>query len=171
MTIVITLAGVLLIVRDGIQAGSWLGDSLALATAVGMATALTLTRKSGKDLSMTPAIGGFISVLVALPVVGVRGLDDAHNWSPLSGHRRAHRHPPGRRTTRPRAKLHLSPPKWRCFFLLETVLTPVWVWFIFSEVPTANSLMGGAIVIVADSSAQPLATLGARPPPTTARVA
>ena len=30
------------------------------------------------------------------------------------------------------------------FYLLETVLAPVWVWVIFSEVPTRNSLIGGS---------------------------
>ena len=35
------------------------------------------------------------------------------------------------------------------FYLLETVLAPVWVWMIFSEVPTRNSMIGGTILIVA----------------------
>jgi drug/metabolite transporter (DMT)-like permease len=34
------------------------------------------------------------------------------------------------------------------FFLLETVLTPIWMWAIFSEAPSTLSLLGGAIVIV-----------------------
>ena len=35
------------------------------------------------------------------------------------------------------------------FYLLETVLAPVWVWAIFSEVPSRNSLIGGVILIAA----------------------
>ena len=35
------------------------------------------------------------------------------------------------------------------FYLLETVLAPVWVWLIFSEAPSRNSLIGGTILIVA----------------------
>ncbi len=35
------------------------------------------------------------------------------------------------------------------FYLLETVLAPVWVWMIFSEVPSRNSLIGGVILITA----------------------
>ncbi len=35
------------------------------------------------------------------------------------------------------------------FYLLETVLAPVWVWAIFEEVPSTHSLIGGTILIVA----------------------
>jgi drug/metabolite transporter (DMT)-like permease len=34
------------------------------------------------------------------------------------------------------------------FYLLETVFAPVWVWLIFAEVPSRNSLIGGTILIV-----------------------
>ena len=32
------------------------------------------------------------------------------------------------------------------FFLLDVVLTPVWVWLIFDEIPTTQALIGGSIV-------------------------
>ena len=35
------------------------------------------------------------------------------------------------------------------FYLLETVLAPVWVWAIFAEVPSSNTLIGGSILIAA----------------------
>jgi drug/metabolite transporter (DMT)-like permease len=35
------------------------------------------------------------------------------------------------------------------FFLLETVLTPIWMWGIFGEVPSPFALTGGAVVIIA----------------------
>ena len=34
------------------------------------------------------------------------------------------------------------------FFLLETVLTPVWIWLIFGEVPTRAVMIGGTVVIL-----------------------
>ena len=34
------------------------------------------------------------------------------------------------------------------FFLLETVLTPVWIWMIFGEVPSGAVLAGGLVVIL-----------------------
>jgi len=33
------------------------------------------------------------------------------------------------------------------FFLLDTVLTPIWIWLLFGEVPTQRAMVGGAIVI------------------------
>jgi drug/metabolite transporter (DMT)-like permease len=38
------------------------------------------------------------------------------------------------------------------FFLLETVLTPVWMWGIFGEIPSLLALLGGAVVISALSA-------------------
>ena len=35
------------------------------------------------------------------------------------------------------------------FYLLETVLAPVWVWMIFGEEPTTRSLIGGVILVTA----------------------
>jgi drug/metabolite transporter (DMT)-like permease len=34
------------------------------------------------------------------------------------------------------------------FFLLETTLTPVWIWMIFGERPSTYALIGGSIVVV-----------------------
>ena len=44
---------------------------------------------------------------------------------------------------------YLSGPEVAMFYLLETVLAPVWVWLIFSEAPSRNALIGGTILIVA----------------------
>ena len=35
------------------------------------------------------------------------------------------------------------------FYLLETILAPVWVWMIFTEQPTDAALLGGAIILAA----------------------
>ena len=43
---------------------------------------------------------------------------------------------------------YLSAPEVAMFYLLETVLAPVWVWMIFSEVPSRQSMIGGTILIV-----------------------
>ncbi len=34
------------------------------------------------------------------------------------------------------------------FYLLETVLAPIWVWWVFGETVETAVLMGGAIVLV-----------------------
>jgi drug/metabolite transporter (DMT)-like permease len=44
---------------------------------------------------------------------------------------------------------YISGPEVAMFYLLETVLAPVWVWLIFTETPTTQSLIGGSILIAA----------------------
>jgi drug/metabolite transporter (DMT)-like permease len=35
------------------------------------------------------------------------------------------------------------------FYLLETVLAPIWVWLIFAETPAPMTLVGGGILVAA----------------------
>jgi drug/metabolite transporter (DMT)-like permease len=44
---------------------------------------------------------------------------------------------------------YLSAPEVGMFYLLETILAPIWVWLVFAETPTTQTLMGGAILIFA----------------------
>jgi drug/metabolite transporter (DMT)-like permease len=41
----------------------------------------------------------------------------------------------------------LSGPEVAMFYLLETVLTPIWVWLVFAERPSDPTLVGGIIII------------------------
>ena len=34
------------------------------------------------------------------------------------------------------------------FFLLETILGPIWVWLVIKEQPTLETIIGGAVIIV-----------------------
>ena len=43
---------------------------------------------------------------------------------------------------------YISGPEVAMFYLLETVLAPIWVWMIFAEAPSRYSLIGGGILIV-----------------------
>jgi drug/metabolite transporter (DMT)-like permease len=44
---------------------------------------------------------------------------------------------------------YISGPEVAMFYLLETVLAPVWIWLIFGETPTSAALAGGAIITTA----------------------
>jgi drug/metabolite transporter (DMT)-like permease len=44
---------------------------------------------------------------------------------------------------------YLSAPEVGMFYLLETVLAPIWVWLIFAETPTTMTLVGGGILVAA----------------------
>ena len=151
-----SLIGVIIIVWDsfsmanaaasgggGVLTNNLLGDLLALAACLTLALVLTLARWSGTDQSMSPAFGS----LLAAACVGAfasPGTLSVESWGwlclngliviPLS------------------SALMIMGPKYLAasvvamFFLLETVLTPVWMWLIFGEVPTERGLLGGAII-------------------------
>jgi len=139
------LAGVVLIVQGGIAHETLVGDAFAVATTLCLASALTTTRSSGRDMSLTPGLAGLFAAIVAFAVADSLALTAAQ-WPymainaiivlPLSS-----------------ALLALGPryipaAEVAMFYLLETVLAPLWVWLVVAEQPTGYSLAGGAIIIV-----------------------
>ena len=140
------IAGVLIIVGDSIGSGTLLGDLMGLCSAFLIAAAITVSRSSGEDMGFTSLVGVFLPFLVAAAMVGQIGFRvDAPWWiifngaviMPLSFFCLA---------SGPR---YISGGEVAMFYLLETVLAPVWVWMIFAEVPSRNSLIGGAILVAA----------------------
>lgn len=141
-----TMIGVVIIVSDGVETGNWLGDLTSLLAAIILAFSLVRTRQSGKDLSLSGCLGGMVSGLFALPMAIVfSGLPGAPWWIalnvlifvPLSGFSL---------TLAPR---YIPAPQVAIFFLLETVLAPIWVWLIFADIPSDKTLIGGIIVLIA----------------------
>ncbi|PLX34876.1 MAG: EamA/RhaT family transporter [Hyphomicrobiales bacterium] len=140
------LSGVALIVGDGVGRGGLWGDLLAVGVAFGMAAALTLTRWSGRDMSLTPGPGHLFSSFLALFFAAPVMLEPAQwGWLGINGFFVV----PlalGMLALGPR---YISAPEVSMFFLLETVLAPIWVWLILDEHPSRMSLVGGTIVIAA----------------------
>lgn len=144
LAILATMVGVMIIVSDGLQTGNWMGDVTSLMAAIVLAYSLVRTRQSGKDLSLSGCLGGMISGLFALPLaIAFSGMPGAPWWIalnvlifvPLSGFSL---------TLAPR---YIPAPQVAIFFLLETVLAPIWVWLVFAETPTDKTLLGGVIVL------------------------
>jgi len=140
------IVGVLMIVYDSIGHGTLFGDFMALCSAFFVAAAITVSRSSSDDMGFTSLIGVVFPFLVAIFMVGQAGYRvDAPWWiifngavvMPLSFFCLA---------SGPR---YISGGEVAMFYLLETVLAPVWVWMIFAEMPSHNSLIGGAILIIA----------------------
>ncbi len=139
------LVGVLIIVGNGVSTGHLFGDLMALASAFCIASALTITRASGKNMGFTPLVAVALPLLVAMVMVRQTGYHVEAPWwivlngaiiMPLSFFCLA---------SGPR---FLSAPEVAMFYLLETVLAPVWVWLIFNDVPSRQSMIGGTILIV-----------------------
>jgi drug/metabolite transporter (DMT)-like permease len=139
--------GVFIIVQEGLSGGHFLGDLSALLAAMTIALAITLTRLSGRDMGFAALISAIVPALVAgLLVANQGGLQmAAPGWTMLNG-------------------LVLVPTAFYClalapsyisgatvgmFYLLETILAPVWIWMIFKEVPSSQTLIGGGILLSA----------------------
>jgi drug/metabolite transporter (DMT)-like permease len=142
----VMLVGVLIIVGDGIGAGNLFGDTMALATAFLIASAITVSRSTGRDMGFTSLVAVIVPFVIAAAMVSKTGLSVAAPWwiifngaivMPISFFCLA---------TGPR---YISGPEVAMFYLLETVLAPVWVWLIFAEAPTTQSMIGGTILVVA----------------------
>lgn len=139
------IGGVLVIVGGSIGTGHVFGDLMAVVSAFCIASAITISRSSGKDMGFTALVGVLFPCLVAAFMVSRTGFQVEAPWwiifngaviMPISFFCLAN------------GPKYLSGPEVAMFYLLETVLAPIWVWMIFSEVPTTNSLIGGAILIV-----------------------
>ena len=146
LAMAVMISGVLIIVGDSIGTGNLFGDFMALCSSFLIASAITISRSSGEDMGFTALIGVIFPCAVAAFMVSGTGLQVEAPWwiifngaviMPVSFFCLA---------TGPR---YISGPEVAMFYLLETVLAPIWVWMIFYETPTRNSLIGGVILIVA----------------------
>jgi drug/metabolite transporter (DMT)-like permease len=140
------VCGVALIVQDGLSSGHMFGDAMAALNALILASAITISRKSGADMGLVPLVTAIIPGLAALIMLPGGALQIEQPafilfkglvMIPLAFFCLA---------TGPR---YLSAPEVGMFYLLETILAPIWVWVIFTERPSSQTLIGGSILIVA----------------------
>ncbi|MFN7102505.1 MAG: DMT family transporter [Pseudorhizobium sp.] len=146
LTMVAMAAGVALIVAGGLEGGGLIGDLLAALTSALLAGAITIARKTRLDMGFVPLVATALPALIGAGFVGHHGFSlEAPVWIVFDG---AVMIPLAFwcLATGPR---YLSGPEVGMFYLLETILAPIWVWMIFAEVPAAQTLVGGAILVLA----------------------
>jgi len=145
-TMAVMIVGVLIIVGSSLGTGHLFGDLMGLCSAFFIACAITISRSSGKDMGFTALVGVILPCMVAAFMVSKGGFQVEAPWwilfngaviMPISFFCLAN------------GPKYISGAEVAMFYLLETVLAPVWVWMIFSEVPSRNSLVGGVILITA----------------------
>jgi drug/metabolite transporter (DMT)-like permease len=146
MAMTAMIFGVGLIVQDGISSGHTFGDAMALLSALILAAAITVGRASRRDMGFVPLLAAIFPAILGFGMAMPSGISIEHPaWIIFNG---AIMMPVAFwcLATGPR---YLSAPEVGMFYLLETVLAPIWVWFIFSETPATMTLVGGAILIAA----------------------
>jgi len=147
MAMVAMTFGVGLIVSDGLQTGNMIGNGLALFTSLLLSLIITISRKARTGMGFAPLFAAIVPCLVGLYMVGGPAgiVLPQPGWLALNG-----------LVVIPIAfwclatgPKYISGPEVAMFYLLETILAPVWMWMIFSEAPTRLGLIGGAIIVVA----------------------
>lgn len=140
------VVGILIIVGDSIGTGHLFGDFLALMSALMIAIAITLSRATDRAMGFTPLVGVILPFCLSVTMVGNAGYQvDAPWWIVFNGAIIM----PVSFFCLAAGPRYIPAPEVAMFYLLETVLAPVWVWLIFSETPSRNSLIGGTILVVA----------------------
>ncbi|KEA61974.1 Membrane protein [Marinobacterium lacunae] len=145
ISILVAIAGVLCVFYSSLGQAGQLGDLLALLLAFVMASALTLLRRM-PELPRLPLVAGsgLVTALMCLPVSTPFALEpSSYGWLALMG-----------LLQMPLASLlifsatrHLPSAEVSLFLLIETVLGPVWVWWILGESLPGPTLLGGALIV------------------------
>lgn len=149
----LAVLGVAVIVRDSLQFGNIFGDVLALICACCTAATFTIIRASRKNLATSLALGSLLSAVIALlffPINLGALLEPAYAgapgwlWVVLNGLVIV----PLSSALIANGPRYLPSADVSMFFLLETALTPIWVWMLFAEAPNRAVLWGGGLVIL-----------------------
>lgn len=146
ITMLAMIVGVGLIVGDGIDGGHWVGDLLSAISALTTACALTIGRRSKRDMGFMPMLATIIPAALGLSYALPAGLV-IHDplWIILDGGLMM----PLAFWCLASGTRYLSGPEVAMFYLLETILAPVWIWMIFAEAPSRMTLIGGLVMMLA----------------------
>ena len=146
ISIIITFLAILYIFFDSLKLGNFYGDILGFITAIGLAVG-AITIRSAKSRNLVPAavvgklfvatfalffIESFVLIgndLVIVPLMCVLCVAIPFVLVTIAPR------------FIPAAEVNL-------FFLLETIIGPIWVWFIIKEQPSIETLQGGVVIIL-----------------------
>jgi drug/metabolite transporter (DMT)-like permease len=146
VTMLVMVAGVALIVSDGLSSGHLDGDLLAVATALALAGAITVGHATRIEMGLVPLVATILPAALSLAFLGSGGLQvETPGWIIFDGAVMI----PLAFWCLATGPKYLSGPEVGMFYLLETVLAPVWIWAIFQEAPTIQTLAGGAVLVLA----------------------
>ena len=146
LAIIVTFASCIFIFHDSLKLGNLYGDVFGLVTAFGLACNATLARYA-KDRDLVP------SAVIGKLCVAIFAFFFVENFELL-----------GRDlfyiplmcvmcvaipfvlvTIAPR---FITGAEVNLFFLLETILGPIWVWLVIKEQPSLETIIGGSLIIL-----------------------
>jgi len=143
--IVITTLAVIYIFFDALDAGDFLGNFLGLVTATGLAIGANIIR-SAKKMSLVPSamLGKLMVAIIALLFVDQIKLEGNDLIIVPLMCIMCVAIPFVLVTLAPR---YITAAEVNLFFLMETILGPIWVWLVIKEQPSIETIIGGVIII------------------------
>ena len=146
VAIFITFFAALYIFYDSIRLGNFFGDILGFVAAMGLAVGAVIIR-SAKKLNLVPSavVGKLIIALFAMFFVKDYSLNNNDIYIVPLMCVMCVAIPFVLVTIAPR---FITAAEVNLFFLLETIIGPIWVWLIIKEQPTPETIVGGAIIVL-----------------------
>ena len=146
VAIFITFFAALYIFYDSIKLGNFFGDILGFVAAMGLAVGAVIIR-SAKKLNLVPSavVGKLIIALFAMLFVKDYSLNNNDIYIVPLMCVMCVAIPFVLVTIAPR---FITAAEVNLFFLLETIIGPIWVWLIIKEQPTPETIVGGAIIVL-----------------------
>ena len=146
VAIIVTTLAVIYIFFDAIDAGDILGNALGLLTAFGLAVGAVIIRSARKiDLVPSAMFGKLLVALIAfyfsdnlslvgndiiiVPLMCVMCVAVPFVLVTI-------------------APRFITAAEVNLFFLMETILGPLWVWFVILEQPSIETIIGGILIII-----------------------
>jgi len=146
-TIFITFMAATYIFYDSIQLGNFFGDIFGFIAAIGLAIGAVVVR-SAKDKNLVPSavVGKLLVAIFALFFVKNLELVETDIYIVPLMCILCVAIPFVLITIAPR---FITAAEVNLFFLLETILGPIWVWLIIKEQPSLETIQGGVVIMTA----------------------
>ena len=146
ISIIITFTAIIYIFSDSLKLGNFYGDILGFITAIGLAVgAVTIRSAKSKNLVPAAVVGKLFVATFALFFIESFVLENKDLIIVPLMCILCVAIPFVLVTIAPR---FIPAAEVNLFFLLETIIGPIWVWMIIKEQPSTETLYGGAVIII-----------------------
>ena len=146
ISIIITFFAIFYIFFDSLKMGNFYGDILGFITAIGLAVgAITIRSAKSKNLVPAAVVGKLFVASFALLFIESFVLQDKDLLIVPLMCILCVAIPFVLVTIAPR---FITAAEVNLFFLLETIIGPIWVWMIIKEQPSIETLLGGLVIII-----------------------
>ena len=145
ISVIVTFAAILYIFFDSLKLGNFYGDILGFITAIGLAVgAITIRSAKSKNLVPAAVVGKLFVATFALFFIESFALTENDLIIVPLMCILCVAIPFVLVTIAPR---FIPAAEVNLFFLLETIIGPIWVWLIIKEQPSFETILGGTVIV------------------------